>query len=123
MDDMMMVDLRIADGVSSTQLHDLWLELFRRRNEMAMRSGELWRQWKAAETVAKSAWADRLWKQEADRLWRQYMVLQRDYRVLSAWTDLLHTGWVFSTDGRECSVVGDLLLTDGVPDWVAALTS
>jgi hypothetical protein len=101
--------------VTSTQLHDRWLELFRRRGEIAKESAELFRQWKAVEDTFELA--------EADRLWRQYMVLERDYRVLSAWTDLLHTAWVFTTDGRECSVMGDLLLTDGVPDWVAALTS
>ena len=28
--------------------------------------------------------------------------LQSDWRVLTAWRDLLHTAWVFSTDGRQC---------------------
>jgi hypothetical protein len=110
-----MVDLRIADGVKSTQLHDMWLELVRWRRKVATRSGELFRQWKAIEDTFELA--------EADRLWRQYMVLQRDYRVLSAWTDLLHTAWVFSTDGRECSLMGDLVLADEVTEQVAALTS
>jgi hypothetical protein len=45
----MAVDVRIAEGVSSIQLHDLWLALFRRRSEMVKVSGALWRQWKAAE--------------------------------------------------------------------------
>jgi hypothetical protein len=110
-----MVDLRIADGVKATQLHDKWLELFRRRGEIAKESAELFRQWKAIEDTFELA--------EADRLWRQYMVVQRDYRVLSAWTDLLHSAWVFTTDGRECSVISDLLLADEVTEQVTALTS
>ena len=100
------VDLRIADGVSSIQLHDLWLQLFRRRSEMVKVSGALWRQWKTAEATGAS---DR-----ADRLWEQYSAFQSDYRVLSAWTDLVHTAWVFSTDGRRCPLVGDLAVTERV---------
>src|ERR671928_1789138 len=106
-----MVDLRIADGVSSIQLHDLWLALFRRRSEMVKVSGALWRQWKAAEAMGASA--------RADRLWKQYAAFQSDYRVLSAWTDLLHTAWVFSTEGRRSALIGDLAVTERV----AALTS
>ena len=106
----MTVDLRIADGVSSPQLHDMWLQLFRRRSEMEKISGALWRQWKAAEATGASA--------RADRLWRQYSAFQSEYRVLSAWTDLLHTAWVFSTEGRKCPLIGDLTATERV----AALT-
>ena len=36
------------------------------------------------------------------RLWAQYCAFQSDWRVLTAWRDLLHTAWVFSTDGRQC---------------------
>jgi hypothetical protein len=107
----MTVDVHIADGVSSIQLHDLWLQLFRRRSEMVKVSGALWRQWKAAEATGSSA--------RADRLWKQYVAFQSDYRVLAAWTDLLHTAWVFSTEGRTCPLVGDLAATQRV----AALTS
>ena len=107
----MMVDVRVADAVSSIQLHDLWLQLFRRRSEMVKVSGALWRQWKAAEAMDASA--------RADRLWKQYAAFQSDYRVLSAWTDLLHTAWVFSTEGRKSSLIGDLAVTERV----AALTS
>jgi hypothetical protein len=38
--------------------------------------------------------------------------------VLSAWTDLLHTAWVFSTEGRKSALLGDLAVTERV----AALT-
>jgi len=108
--DSMTVDLRIADGVSSIALHDLWLQLFRRRSEMVKVSGALWKQWKAAEATGGSA--------QADRLWKQYCAFQSDYRVLSAWTDLLHTAWVFSTEGRKSTLIGDLAVTERV----AALT-
>jgi hypothetical protein len=108
--DGMTVDLRIADGVSSIELHDLWLQLFRRRSEMVKVSGALWKQWKAAEAAGGSA--------RADRLWKQYCAFQSDYRVLSAWTDLLHTAWVFSTEGRKSALIGDLAVTERV----AALT-
>jgi hypothetical protein len=107
----MTVDVHIADGVSPIQLHDLWLQLFRRRSEMVKVSGALWRQWKVAEASGGSA--------RADRLWKQYVAFQSDYRVLCAWTDLLHTAWVFSTEGRQCPLVGDLAVTQRV----AALTS
>ena len=100
------VDVHITEGVSSIQLHDLWLVLFRRRSEMVKVSGALWRQWKAAETRGASA--------RAERLWKQYAAFQSDYRVLSAWTDLLHTAWVFSTEGRKCSLMGDLAVTERV---------
>ena len=109
--DSMTVDLRIAESVGSIQLHDMWLQLFRRRSEMVKVSGALWRQWKAAESVGSSV--------RADRLWKQYCAFQSEYRVLSAWTDLLHTAWVFSTEGRTCSLLGDLAVTERV----AALTS
>jgi hypothetical protein len=105
------VDLQVAEGVSSTQLHDMWLQLFRRRSEMVKVSGALWTQWKNAEATGVSA--------RADRLWKQYAAFQSDYRVLSAWTDLMHTAWVFSTEGRQCPLVGDLTATERV----AALTS
>jgi hypothetical protein len=51
-------------------------------------------------------------------LWKQYAAFQSDYRVLSAWTDLLHTAWVFSTEGRKSTLIGDLEVTERV----AALT-
>jgi hypothetical protein len=108
--DGMTVDLRITEGVSSVQLHDLWLQLFRRRSEMVKVSGALWKQWKAAEATGGSA--------RADRLWKQYCAFQSDYRVLSAWTDLLHTAWVFFTEGRKSALIGDLAATERV----AALT-
>ena len=108
--DGMTVDLRIAEGVSSVQLHDMWLQLFRRRSEMVKISGALWKQWKTAEATGGSA--------RADRLWKQYCAFQSDYRVLSAWTDLLHTAWVFSTEGRKSALIGDLAVTERV----AALT-
>jgi hypothetical protein len=56
----MAVDLHIADGVNPVQLHDMWLQLFRRRSEMVKVSGALWRQWKAAEASGAAARADRL---------------------------------------------------------------
>ncbi len=86
------LDLSIADGVSTTELHDTWLQLFHRRNEAAMTAAGMWQQWKDAPEGSVAA----------DRLWGQYSVFQSEYRVLAAWTDLFHTAWVFSTDGRQC---------------------
>ena len=89
------LDLSVADGVSSTELHDTWLQLFHRRNEAAKTAAGMWQQWKDAPDGSA----------EADRLWRQYSAFQSEYRVLAAWTDLCHTAWVFSTDGRKCRFV------------------
>jgi len=84
--------LSVADGVSSAELHDTWFQLFRRRDEAAQTAAGMWQQWKdAPDDSAK-----------ADRLWAQYSAFQSEYRVLAAWTDLCHTAWVFSTDGRRC---------------------
>jgi hypothetical protein len=101
-----LVDLEIADGVSSRQLHDMWVQLFRRRSEAVKVSCGLWKAWKDAVATGSSA--------QVDRLWRQYCAFQSDYRVLSAWADLLHAAWVFSTEGRTCSLIGDLAVTERV---------
>jgi hypothetical protein len=87
--------LSVADGVSSTELHDSWLQLFHRRNEAAKTAAAMWQQWKDAPEGSV----------EAGRLWRKYSAFQSEYRVLAAWTDLFHTAWVFSTDGRQCRFV------------------
>lgn len=46
-----LVDLEIADGVSSRQLHDMWVQLFRRRSEAVKVSCG---QWPAARITAAS---------------------------------------------------------------------
>jgi hypothetical protein len=102
----MMVDLRVAEGVNPVQLHEMWLELFRRRREMAKASSELFQRWKNAEDAGEEA--------EACQLWRQYSEFQANGRVFSAWTDLVHAAWVFSTEGRRYSLVGDLAVTEQV---------
>ena len=104
------VHLSVDDGVSPVQLHDRWLWLFRRRSEVARAASGLFRQWKSVEICGESA--------EADRLWSEYSALQSEFRVLSAWTDLVHTAWVFATDGRECRFV-----TGGAPVMGKTLVS
>lgn len=84
--------LSVDDGVSSTELHDTWLQLFHRRNEAAKTAAGMWQQWKDAPDGSA----------QANHLWVQYSAFQSEYRVLVAWTDLFHTAWVFSTDGRKC---------------------
>lgn len=84
------LDLSVDEGVTSTQLHDRWLELFHRRNAARRRAAAMWRLWKETTEPVK-----------ARRLWLEYSAVQSDYRVLAAWTDLAHTAWVFATDGRE----------------------
>jgi hypothetical protein len=91
------VHLRVDHGITSTQLHDEWLRLFHASNEAAKASAEMWQEWKestATDEETESA--------QSRRLWAQYCAFQSDYRVLTAWRDLLHTAWVFSTDGRQC---------------------
>ncbi len=84
--------LSVDDGVSPSALHDTWLQLFHRRNEAKRTAAGMWQQWKDAPEGSA----------EADRLWAQYSAFQSEYRVLTAWTDLFHTAWVFATDGRQC---------------------
>ncbi len=84
--------LSVDDGVSPSELHDTWLQLFHRRNEAKRTAAAMWQQWKDAPEGSA----------EADRLWKAYSAFQSEYRVLAAWTDLFHTAWVFSTDGRQC---------------------
>lgn len=93
------VHLRVDDGVTSTQLHDEWLRLFHASNEAAKVAGKMWQEWNAATGNEK------IESPETRRLWAQYSAFQSDYRVLTAWRDLLHTAWVFSTDGRKCRFV------------------
>jgi hypothetical protein len=90
------VHLHVDPGITSTQLHDEWLRLFHASNEAAKAAGQMWQEWKTATAN------DRQESPETRRLWAQYSALQSDYRVLTAWRDLLHTAWVFATDGREC---------------------
>jgi hypothetical protein len=92
MNNIEVLHLSVDDGVSSTELHDTWLQLFRRRNEAAKTAAGMWQQWKDAPDGSA----------QADRLWVQYSAFQSEYRVLAAWTDLVHTAWVFATDGRKC---------------------
>ena len=87
--------LSVDDGLSPVELHDTWLQLFRRRNEAAKIAMAMFEQYKAA--VEGST--------EANRLWLKYSACQSEYRVLAAWTDLFHTAWVFATDGRQCRFV------------------
>jgi hypothetical protein len=51
--------LSVDDSVSSTELHDTWLELFHRRNEAKRTATRMWEQWKDAPDG--SVEADRLW--------------------------------------------------------------
>lgn len=90
------VHLHVDRGITSTQLHDEWLRLFHASNEAAKVASQMWQEWKNATAN------DRIESPETRRLWAQYSALQSDYRVLTAWRDLLHTAWVFATDGREC---------------------
>jgi hypothetical protein len=90
------VHLRVDHGITATQLHDEWLRLFHASTEAARAAGQMWQEWKTATAD------DRQESAETRRLWAQYSALQWDYRVLTAWRDLLHTAWVFATDGREC---------------------
>jgi hypothetical protein len=92
MNNIEVLHLSVDDDVNSTELHDTWLQLFRRRTEAAKTAAAMWQQWKDAPDGSA----------EADRLWRQYSAFQSEYRVLAGWTDLFHTAWVFSTDGRKC---------------------
>jgi hypothetical protein len=91
------VDLQVVEGVTAEQLHDKWLRLFHLRNKAAKSAARLWQRWRS--TTEGSA--------ESDRLWSEYSAFQSDYRVLAAWTDLVHSAWVFATDGRECSLLTD----------------
>jgi hypothetical protein len=95
------VHLRIDHGITSTQLHDEWLRLFHASSEAAKVAGQMWQEWK--NTTADG----RRESPEARRLWVQYSAFQSDWRVLTAWRDLLHTAWVFSTDGRECRFMAE----------------
>ncbi len=90
------VHLRVDHGITSTQLHDEWLRLFHASNEAAKVAGQMWQEWK--NTTADG----RRESPETRQLWAQYCASQSDWRVLTAWRDLLHTAWVFSTDGRQC---------------------
>ena len=93
------VDLRVDDGVTSTQLHDEWLRLFHASNEAARTASKMWQEWNHATVNEKTE------SPQTRRLWAQYSAFQSDYRVLIAWRDLLHTAWVFSTEGRKCRFV------------------
>jgi hypothetical protein len=93
------VHLRVDDGITSTQLHDEWLRLLRASNEAAKAAARMWQEWKNATANEKTE------SPESRRLWAQYSAFQADYRVLTAWRDLLHTAWVFATDGRECRLL------------------
>jgi hypothetical protein len=93
------VHLRVEHGISSTQLHDEWLRLFRASTEAEKVAARMWQEWKTATT------SERTESPETRRLWAQYSAFQSDYRVLTAWRDLLHTAWVFATDGRECRLL------------------
>ena len=92
MNNIEVLHLSVDDGVSPSELHDTWLQLFHRRNEAKRTAAGMWQQWKDAPDGSS----------EADRLWKAYSAFQSEYRVLAAWTDLCHTAWVFSTDGRRC---------------------
>jgi hypothetical protein len=95
------VHLRVDNGITSTQLHDEWLRLFRAGTEAEKVAARMWQEWKNATANEK------LESPESRRLWAQYSAFQADYRVLTAWRDLLHTAWVFSTDGRKCQLLVD----------------
>ncbi len=83
--------LSVDEVMTSTELHEKWLQLFRRRTEAHKIAAAMWQEWKNTTEPVKAA-----------RLWARYSAFQSEYRVLAAWTDLAHTAWVFATDGREC---------------------
>jgi hypothetical protein len=93
------VHLRVNHDMTSTQLHDEWLRLFRASSEAEKVAARMWQEWKNATANEKTE------SPESRRLWAQYSAFQSDYRVLTAWRDLLHTAWVFSTDGCECRLL------------------
>lgn len=96
--------LSVDEAMTSTELHDRWLQLFHLRNEAHKLAAAMWLEWKNTTEPVK-----------ANRLWKEYSAFQSDYRVLAAWTDLVHTAWVFATDGRRCRFLTKHSTADRTP--------
>lgn len=62
-------------------------------------AGERWRETPDSEEETK------------DRLWAEFMTIEREYQVLSSWTNLFRAAYVFSTVGADC-VALDGISTD-----------
>ena len=45
---------------------------------------------------------------ERERLWQRLELLWPNYQVLSAWTDLMHVAYVFTTEGHESLFMDDI---------------
>jgi hypothetical protein len=50
------------------------------------------------------------WKQADDpearaRLWSEYEVIARDWRVVCSWKDVFYAAFIFSTDGANCAAM------------------
>jgi hypothetical protein len=45
---------------------------------------------------------------ERERLWQRLELLWPNYQVLSAWTDLMHVAYVFTTEGHESLLMDDI---------------
>jgi hypothetical protein len=83
------VGLSVTDA-SSEELFDTWQGLL----ELRMRADDFLAEMRGRFERAKGL-------VERDRLWADLEMLWPSYQVLSAWTDVMHAAYVFTTEGQE----------------------
>ncbi len=88
MSDSVEVEVRLSTTAAPEELWTYWLELA----EVSKTAGELMiaigQQWKDATDVVLER-----------QLWTEYQSAARQYDVLSAWKDVVHSAYVFMTEG------------------------
>jgi hypothetical protein len=105
---MMKLDMAVSTEIAADQLWDRWTYLTQVRAEVAGMATSKSEQWRKAKDNADPLIVDAL-RKECDELWREY-------RVVSAWAELVYAVWIFSTDGGESAfLAGPRVTTVSVP--------
>lgn len=91
-----MPDISMATDASADELWDRWQELADLTAQAGDRMTETGQRWKDTTDDA-----------DKERLWVEYEVQARDFRVLVSWKDVFYAAYVFATDGPYCPALFD----------------
>jgi hypothetical protein len=98
------LELEMATSASADQLWDRWTVLKQARDELGDISSTKGEQWKNAVESGNDSNIVRA-------LWSEYEGMWREYRVLSAWTELVFAAWTFRTEGADSVFLDQIDMT------------
>jgi hypothetical protein len=90
----MNLEVAVSTQANADELWNRWSTLVQVRNQLggiAQTRGEQWRNAVDSDTDPEIE----------DSLWNEYQDLWREFRVVSAWAELIYSVWIFRTEGAD----------------------